>query len=84
MHDSVELPEPVMLDGESVQDVLFVVSEMDPANPFSPVAVIVDVPTVPALTVTVVGFAVIVKSWTTNVALAEWDRLPLVPVRVRV
>ncbi len=31
---------------------------------------------------TAVGLAVTVKSWTTNVTVAEWDRLPLVPVTV--
>lgn len=84
VHDSVELPEPLTLVGERVHDVLFVVRETDPANPFSPVTVIADVPAAPALTVTLEGLAVVVKSWTMNVALAEWDRLPLVPVMVRV
>ena len=71
MHESVELPEPVTLVGVRVQEVLFVVSETIPANLLSPVTVIFDVAALPALTVTEEGLAVTVKSWTTNVALAE-------------
>jgi hypothetical protein len=41
-------------------------------------------PAVPALTVTLVGLATIVKSWTVKFTVAEWDRLPLVPVTVTV
>ena len=65
VHDSVALPEPVTLVGDTVQDVLLVVRLTTPAKPFSAVIVIVEVPAVFALTVTVVGLAVIVKSWTT-------------------
>jgi hypothetical protein len=35
-----------------------------PAKPFTGATVIVEVPATPALTVTLVGLAVIVKSWT--------------------
>ena len=45
---------------------------------------IVDVAAVPALTVTLVGLAAIVKSWTMKVTVALWLRLPLVPVTVTV
>ena len=47
------------VDGDTVE-----VRETVPANPFSDVAVIVDVAAVPALTATAVGLAVKVKSWT--------------------
>ena len=51
-----------------------------PANPSSAVTVIVEVPKTPARTVTLVGPAAIVKSWTVKVTVAECERLPLVPV----
>ena len=59
---SVELPEPVTLVGLSVQAVLLLARLTIPANPFSPVTVIAEVAAVPALTVTLVGLAAIVKS----------------------
>ena len=62
MHDNVALPEPVTLVGEMVHDVLLVVKLTTPAKPFSAVTVIEEVPAEPALTVTLVGLAVIVKS----------------------
>ena len=71
MHESVELPEPVTLVGESEHEVLLVVRATTPANPLRPVTVIVDVPAEPALTVTLAGAAVIVKSWTTRVTVTE-------------
>jgi hypothetical protein len=63
-----------------VHDVLLVVRLTTPAKPLRAVIVIVEVPAEPALTVTLVGVAVIVKSWTTKVTVTEWDREPLVPV----
>ena len=51
-----------------------------PANPFNGDTVIVETPAAPAFTATLVGPAVTVKSWTTNVTLTECDRTPLVPV----
>jgi len=62
VQDSVELPEPVTLVGLSVQAVLLLARPTIPANPFSPVTVIVEVAAVPALTVMLVGLAVTVKS----------------------
>ena len=62
MHDRVALPEPVTLVGATEQDVLLVVRLTTPANPCRPVTAIVEVATVPALTVTEVGLAAIVKS----------------------
>jgi hypothetical protein len=66
--------------GERVHAVLFVVRLTTPANPLSAVTLMIEVPIEPALTVTFVGVAVVVKSWTTNVTVAEWDSEPLVPV----
>ena len=64
VHERVALPEPLTLVGATLQDVLLVVRLTTPANPFNPVIVIVELPAVPALTVTDVGLAAIVKSWT--------------------
>ena len=64
VQDRVALPEPLTLVGATLQDVLLVARLTTPANPFNPVIVTVEVPAVPALTVTVVGLAAIVKSWT--------------------
>jgi hypothetical protein len=47
-----------------VQEVLLVVRLTTPAKPFRPVTVMAEVPGEPSLTVTVVGLAVTVKSWT--------------------
>ncbi len=80
VHDSVALPEPVTLVGEMLHDVLFVVRLTTPVKPLTAVIVIVDVPAVPALTVTVVGVAVIVKFTMLYVTVTECDREPLVPV----
>jgi len=71
VHESVALPEPVTLVGATEHEVLLVVRLTTPANPFRPVTVIVEVPAVPALTVTEVGLAAIVKSWTTKVTVTE-------------
>ena len=54
-----------------------------PVKPFTAVTVMVEVAEVP--TVTAAGeVATMVKSVTANVAVAEWDNAPLVPVIVRV
>ncbi len=71
VQERVELPEPVTLVGLSVQAVLLLARLTIPANPFSPVTVIVEVAAVPALTVMLVGLAAIVKSWTMNVTVTE-------------
>ena len=80
MHDRVALPEPVTLVGATEHEVLLVVKLTTPANPLMAVTVIVEVPAAFALTVTEVGLAAIVKSWTTNVTVTECDRAALVPV----
>ena len=60
----VEVPDPVTLVGERVQEVLFVARLMWPLNPFTAVIVTVDMPWALTLALTVVGLAVIVKSCT--------------------
>jgi hypothetical protein len=62
VQDRVALPDPVTLVGDTVQDVLLVVRLTTPAKPFTGAMVMEDVPADPALTVTLVGLAVIVKS----------------------
>lgn len=68
-HERVDVPEPVTLVGVRVQvspvvglmlDAMFTI----PLNPLRAVTVIVEVPAAPALTVAIVGFAEVVKSWT--------------------
>jgi hypothetical protein len=53
-----------------------------PVKPLTGATVTVEVPATPPLTVTLVGLAVTVKSWTRYVTVAECDRVPLVPVTV--
>ncbi len=64
MHDKVLLPEPVTPVGDSVHDVLLLARLTRPAKPCSGIIVIVDVPGDPVATLTVVGLALMVKSWT--------------------
>jgi hypothetical protein len=60
------------------------VSETVPVNPLTGATVIVDVAVPPTVVVTLVGLAVTVKSWTTNVTVAVCESEPLVPVTVTV
>ena len=81
------MPEPpAMLVDESVHDrfVELVVTARVTAfeKPLTGAIVIVDVPGLLTLTETLVWLAVIVKSWTWNVTVAECDKAPLVPVTV--
>jgi hypothetical protein len=83
----VEVPDPpVMLVEESVHErfVELVVTARPtvPEKPFTGATVIVEVPATPTLTVTLVGIAVMVKSCTWYVTVAECDSVPLVPVTV--
>ncbi len=55
-----------------------------PANPLTLVTVMVEVPAVPALTATLVGLAVTVKSVTVKVTVAVRESPALVPVTVTV
>src|SRR6266550_1714869 len=89
VHERVEVPEPVTLVGVRVQvmpvaGLLVEVKLTTPANPLTAVMVIVEVPAWLTLTVTLVGLAAIVKSWTVKATVAECERLPLVPVTVTV
>ena len=70
VQDNVELPEPVTDVGATLHDVLLVARFTTPPNPCSPVTVIVEVAAVPALTVILVGLALIVKSWIVKVTVA--------------
>jgi hypothetical protein len=68
-HESEEVPDPVTLVGDSVHVSPVLGNTLDasatvPANPLRAVIVIVDVPGTPAFTVTLVGLAATVKSWT--------------------
>jgi len=63
VQDRVELPEPpVTVDGVSMHALLSLASATSPVNPLAGEIVIVEVPGVPTVTLTVVGFAVMVKS----------------------
>jgi hypothetical protein len=64
VHDNVALPEPAIGVGLTLHEVLLVVNATLPVKPFSPVTVIDEVPAEFAFTVTLVGLAAIVKSWT--------------------
>jgi hypothetical protein len=55
-----------------------------PVNPFSGLMVIVEVAVAPARADTLVGLVVTLKSVTMYVTVAEWVRLPSVPVTVTV
>jgi hypothetical protein len=63
VHESVALPEPVRLFGETVHAVLLLVDRLTrPAKPFRGVTVTIEVPALPAFTVMVVGAAAMLKS----------------------
>ena len=69
VQESVALPEPVTLVGATEHEVLLVVRETTPPQPLRPVTVIAEVPAELTLTLTLVGLAVTVKSWTTYVTV---------------
>jgi len=78
VHDSVEVPEVprVTLVGARVQarpvaGETAAVKLTVPVKPWTEPTVIVEVPEAPASTVTLVGLAVTVKSWTVKVTVAE-------------
>ena len=75
LHDSVEVPEPpailVELNVHARLVELVVTPRVTiPLKPLTEATVIVDMPAVPVFTVTVVGLAVTVKSWTWYVTVA--------------
>ena len=71
MQESIPLPNPVTLVRETAHEVLFVAKLTIPAKPLTDATVMVEVPAVPAFTVTDVGFATTVKSVTVNVTVVE-------------
>jgi hypothetical protein len=64
VQDSVAVPEPVIPVGAVLHAALLDVRLTTPAKPLRAATVIVEVPAVPVLTLTDVGLAEIVKSWT--------------------
>ena len=86
MHESVDEPEPVIVNTDKVQvkAVEFVVTARLTAcaNPFSEEMEIDEVPLAPTIVETMLGAAVTLKSSTWNVTVVEWDNVPLVPVIV--
>ncbi len=84
VHDSVLMPEPTMDGGLRVHAVLLAERLTVPEKPFRPVTVMVEVPGALTFTVTDVGLALSVKSWTLTVTMAEWTIPPDVPVTVHV
>jgi hypothetical protein len=64
VHDRLLVPEPVTLVGVKVHAVLLDARLTAPENPLTAVIVTVEDPAVLTLTVTLVGLALIVKSWT--------------------
>ncbi len=71
VHESVPLPDPVTLVGETVHEVLFVARLTTPEKPLRGVTVTAEVPAVPVFRMADVGFAVMVKSVTVNAAVDE-------------
>lgn len=62
VHESVEVPDAVMVVGVRVHAALLADRLTTPVNPLIAVTVMVEVPAAPTLTVTLVGLADIVKS----------------------
>lgn len=70
VQDSVALPDPVRLVGETVHEVLFVIRFTVPVKPLIGATVIVEVPAVPTFRIAAVGLAVMAKSVTVNATVA--------------
>ena len=87
LHDTVAVPEPVMLPGVIAPHVkpegIVSVTLTTPVKPFRADIVIVEEAETPALTAAGEA-AVMVKSWTWKSAVAEWTTDALVPVTVSV
>ena len=62
VQDSIALPEPVTLVGETLQEVLFVARLTTPAKPLRAATVMVEDPDAPTLMFRLVGAAEIAKS----------------------
>jgi hypothetical protein len=71
VQERVEVPEPATLLGVVLHEVLLVLRLTVAAKPFREVTVRLDVPLEPTFTLTLVGLAVIAKSWTLYVTVAE-------------
>ena len=86
LQDTVAVPDPVTVPGVIAPQVspegTVSVSVTTPVNPLT--AAIVMVEDAAVFTVVLGDVAVIVKSVTVNVAVVEWDNVPLVPVIVSV
>jgi hypothetical protein len=63
VHERVAVPGLVTLAGETVHAALSAARLTTPVKPFIDATVMVEVPTVPAFAVKLVGLAVTVKSW---------------------
>ena len=83
MHDRVAVPVAPRLAGEMVHEVLLV-ARLTVKGPCCSVTVTVEDPLEPALTMTEVGLAAIVKSCTVNVTVVVAVWVPAVPVTVTV
>jgi hypothetical protein len=59
VHESMEVPEPGMLLGVELHEVLLVLRLTTPVKPFRLVTVRLDVPAAPTFTLTLVGLAAI-------------------------
>ena len=84
VHERVDDPDPEIDVGDKVHAALFAESPTLPLKPSTAATVIDDVPAWLTLTLRLVGLDAIVKSCTVKVAVAWWDKLPLVPVTVTV
>ena len=71
MQERVEAPEPTTPLGVALHEVLLVLRLTVAVKPFREVTVRLDVPLEPTFTLTLVGLAVIAKSCTRYVTLAE-------------
>ena len=63
VQESDALPDPIRRVGTKAHDVLLEARSMPPEKPFSPIVLIVDVAADPASAGTLIGLAVIAKSW---------------------
>jgi hypothetical protein len=87
LHDSVEIPEPPVIDvelreQESLLELVLKARVTVPVKPFCGATVIFALPSVFIGTLTLEALVPIIKSWMVNVTFTEWDRAPLMPVTV--
>jgi hypothetical protein len=87
LHDSVEIPEPPVIDvelrvQESRLELVVRARVTVPVKPFTGVTVIFALPGVFIGTLTLDALVAIIKSWIVNVTFTECERVPLVPVTV--